>query len=79
MSSKEKRTAQLLQGTLYPARVRLEQCGWIKGGWGKIQNYREAKFYTVSRNGRKAPAGETTRWRTMSDLVERLLVEGTRA
>jgi PadR family transcriptional regulator PadR len=73
------RLLELNQGTLYPALVRLEQYGWIKGCWGKTQNNREAKFYTVSRTGRKALAGETTRWRTRSDLVERLLVEGTRA
>ena len=70
------RLLELNQGTLYPALVRLEQYGWIKGCWGKTLNNREAKFYTITRAGRKALAEETTRWRTMADLVERLLVEG---
>jgi len=70
---------ELNQGTLYPALVRLEQHGWIKGAWGKTENNREARFYTITAAGRKALEKETSNWRRMSDLVERLLVEGTRA
>ena len=66
----------LNQGTLYPALVRLEQQGRIKGTWGKTESNREAKFYAITRAGQKALAEETLRWRRMSGLVERLLSEG---
>jgi transcriptional regulator len=67
---------QLNQGTLYPALVRLEQQGRIKGTWGKTETNREAKFYAITRAGQKALAEETLRWRRMSGLVEKLLSEG---
>ena len=66
----------LNQGTLYPALVRLEQQGRIKGAWGKTENNREAKFYAISKAGQKALAQETLRWRRMSGLVEKLLSAG---
>jgi PadR family transcriptional regulator, regulatory protein PadR len=66
----------LNQGTLYPALVRLEQQGWIKGTWGKTESRREAKFYAITKAGVKALADETVRWRRMSGLVEKLLSEG---
>ncbi len=65
----------LNQGTLYPALVRLEQQGWIKGAWGRTENNREAKFYSITKAGEKALEKETERWRRMATLVERLLVE----
>lgn len=65
----------LNQGTLYPALVRLEQYGWIKGSWGKTENNREAKFYAITKTGEKALGKETERWRKMAGLVERLLLE----
>jgi len=65
----------LNQGTLYPALVRLEQYGWIKGSWGKTENNREAKFYAITKAGEKALGKETERWRKMAGLVERFLVE----
>jgi len=64
---------QLNQGTLYPALVRLEQQGWIKGTWGKTENNREAKFYAITKAGGKALAEETIRWRRMSGLMDNLL------
>src|SRR5690349_15679888 len=67
---------QLNQGTLYPALVRLEQQGRIKGTWGKTETNREAKFYAITKSGEKALAEETARWRKMSGLVEKLLSEG---
>src|SRR6202035_143068 len=66
----------LNQGTLYPALVRLEQQGWIKGAWGTTESKREAKFYAITKAGQKALAQETLRWRRMSGLVEKLLAEG---
>jgi PadR family transcriptional regulator PadR len=65
----------LNQGTLYPALVRLEQQGWVKGTWGTTETNREAKFYAITRGGQKALAEETERWRQLSGLVERLLTE----
>ena len=66
----------LNQGTLYPALVRLEQYGWIKGSWGRTENNREARFYSLTKTGTKALQSETERWRRVSGLVDRLLVEG---
>ena len=66
----------LNQGTLYPALVRLEQQGRIKGTWATTESNREAKFYAITRSGEKALAEETLRWRRMSGLVDKLLSEG---
>jgi PadR family transcriptional regulator, regulatory protein PadR len=65
----------LNQGTLYPALVRLEQQGWIKGKWGKTESGREAKFYSITASGQKELERETQRWRQMSGLVDKLLSE----
>ena len=67
---------QLNQGTLYPALVRLEQQGRIKGTWRRTESNREAKFYAITKGGQKALAEETLRWRRMSGLVDKLLSEG---
>lgn len=67
---------RLNQGTLYPALVRLDQQGFIRGAWGKTESGREAKFYSITKSGRKALAAETERWRRMSGVVEKLLSEG---
>jgi PadR family transcriptional regulator PadR len=69
------RLLNLNQGTLYPALVRLEQYGWIKGSWGRTESNREAKFYSITKAGEKALNNETLRWRRMAGLVERLLIE----
>ena len=69
----------LNQGTLYPALVRLEQYGWIKGSWSKTDPGREAKYYAITAAGRKALHEETEHWRRTSDVIERLLVEGSQA
>ena len=65
----------LNQGTLYPALVRLEQQGWIKGAWDKTENGREAKYYSITRSGQKALSDETRRWRRLASLMEKLLCE----
>ncbi|HWC98157.1 MAG TPA: PadR family transcriptional regulator [Candidatus Sulfopaludibacter sp.] len=65
----------LNQGTLYPALVRLEQQGWIKGAWGTTESNREAKFYSITRSGQKALSEETERWRQLSGLMEKLLAQ----
>jgi transcriptional regulator len=66
----------LNQGTLYPALVRLEQQGWIKGAWGKTETNREAKFYAITKPGLKELEAETARWRQVAGLVDKLLAEG---
>lgn len=68
---------RLNQGTLYPALVRLEQQGRIKGTWAKTESNREAKFYAITKAGQKALAQETRRWRQMSGVMEKLLAEET--
>src|SRR5262245_38923161 len=52
----------LNQGTLYPALVRLEHKGWIKGAWQTTESNREAKFYTITKSGLRALNEETARW-----------------
>jgi transcriptional regulator len=64
----------LNQGTLYPALVRLEQRGHIKGAWQKTENNRDAKYYAVTRSGTRALEKETVRWRRLAGLVDRLLL-----
>jgi PadR family transcriptional regulator PadR len=63
------------QGTLYPALVRLEQNGWIKGTWGKTDSSREAKYYAVTKAGLKGLEQETQRWRQMAGVMDKLLTE----
>ena len=66
---------ELNQGTIYPALLRLEQKGWIKGAWGQTETHREAKFYTITRSGEKALERETEKWRRLAGLVDKLLLE----
>jgi PadR family transcriptional regulator PadR len=69
---------QLNQGTLYPALLRLEQKGWISAKWGTSDNNRRAKFYTLTRAGRKQLARETEDWQRIVDVIARMLAsEGT--
>ncbi len=65
----------LNQGTLYPALVRLEQRGWIKGTWQKTENNREARYYAITRSGARALEKQTVRWRRLAGLVDKLLLE----
>jgi transcriptional regulator len=64
----------LNQGTLYPALVRLEQKGWIKGTWQRSANNREAKYYSLTRSGRRGLEEQTRRWYRLAGLVGKLLV-----
>ena len=65
----------LNQGTLYPALVRLEQQGWIQGSWGRTETNREARFYAITRGGRKTLNEETVRWHRLAGFMEKLLRE----
>ena len=64
----------LNQGTLYPALVRLEQKGWIKGVWQRTETNREAKYYSLTKSGQRAAQEQAERWRRLSGLVEKLLL-----
>ncbi len=65
---------RLNQGTLYPALVRLEQKGWIRGSWQRTENNREAKFYALTPAGGRALRRAAERWRRLAGLVDRLLL-----
>ena len=65
---------QLNQGTLYPALVRLEQQGFIKGTWQKTESNRDAKYYAITRAGVRALDKQTQRWRRLAGLVDKLLL-----
>ena len=64
---------QVNQGSLYPALHRLEQQGLITAEWGASENNRQAKFYELTRTGRKQLADETRNWERMSGAVARIL------
>jgi PadR family transcriptional regulator PadR len=63
----------LNQGTIYPALVRLEQRGWIKSKWGVSENNRKAKFFEITKAGRRRLTEETDEWRRMVGIISRLL------
>ena len=64
---------QLNQGTLYPALLRLEQRGWIASKWGVSENNRRAKYYSLTRTGRKQLNEEEESWDRMSTMINRVL------
>jgi PadR family transcriptional regulator, regulatory protein PadR len=67
----------LNQGTLYPALVRLEQKGWIKGTWQRTESNREAKYYAITKAGTRALDKQAERWRRLAGLVDKLLLGQT--
>ena len=64
---------QLNQGTLYPALLRLQQMGWITSKWGASDNNRRARFYAITRAGRKQLAEEAENWERMSGIIARFM------
>ena len=64
---------ELNQGTLYPALVRLEQREWIRSSWGVSANNRRARFYSLTKGGRKQIAVETESWERMASVITRML------
>jgi transcriptional regulator len=65
----------LNQGTVYPALLRMEQKGWIASEWGVSENNRRARFYSITRAGRKQLARETDLWERTVAMLTRLLAE----
>jgi transcriptional regulator len=66
---------QLGQGTLYPALYRLERQGLVRSEWRTTENNRRARYYTLTRQGRKQLADELAHWRRMSHAIN-LVLEG---
>jgi PadR family transcriptional regulator, regulatory protein PadR len=64
---------QLNQGTIYAALARLLQRGWISAAWGASENNRKARFYSITKAGRKQLAAETQNWQRIADVIGRVL------
>lgn len=67
---------QVPQGSLYPALHRLERRGWIKAEWGTSDNNRRAKYYVLTRSGRRQLAAETESWRKLVAAVGLVIAMG---
>ncbi len=65
---------QLNQGTLYPALLRLQERGWIVSKWGVSENNRKAKYYSLTRAGRRQLVEEVESWDRMSAMINRVLM-----
>lgn len=61
------------QGSLYPALYRLEEQGWITSEWGSSDNNRQAKYYSLTKAGRKQLVAETENWQRISAAIEQVL------
>jgi transcriptional regulator len=64
---------QLNEGTVYTSLLRLQQQGWISSDWGVSENNRKARFYSITRAGRKQLARETENWARISGVIGRVL------
>jgi PadR family transcriptional regulator PadR len=72
----QRRSAEVLnveEGSLYPALYRMERQGWIEAEWGQSESNRRAKFYALTRSGRRELAAQTAQWRRMSVAIEGVL------
>lgn len=64
---------RLNEGTVYASLLRLAQKGWIHSEWGASDNNRKAKYYSISKSGRKQLVRETENWERISGLIGRVL------
>lgn len=64
---------QVNQGTIYASLLRLQQRRWISAAWGVSDNNRKAKFYSITRSGRKQLAAQTENWERIAGVIARLL------
>ena len=64
---------QLNQGTIYASLLRLQQRRWISASWGTSENNRRAKYYALTKAGRKQLAAEADKWERMAGVIGRLL------
>ena len=67
------------QGSLYPALYRLEERGWIRADWGTSENNRRAKYYELTRTGRRRLETEEASWARLSGAVNQVLLAGGRS
>ena len=63
----------LNQGTIYASLVRLQQRGWISAEWGASTNNRKAKFYAITKKGRKHLSEDAAHWERLSSVMDRVL------
>jgi transcriptional regulator len=68
-----KEAVQVPQGSLYPALHRLERQGWVSASWGASDNNRKAKYYALTRAGRRQLDAETDAWRKLAAAVHQIL------
>ncbi len=64
------------QGSLYPALYRLEEQGWIEAEWGSSENNRQAKYYKLTRAGRKQLDEEAANWQRLSAAIDQIMQAG---
>ena len=64
---------KLNEGTVYAALMRLQQQGWITSSWGASENNRKAKYYAITRRGRRQLTAETESWERMAGVIGRIL------
>ena len=69
---------QVNQGTIYLCLIRLVQKGWITAEWGTSENNRKAKFYSISKAGRRQLAAEAENWQRVSGVIGKLLLLGAK-
>ena len=68
---------RLNEGTVYASLVRLQQQGWVHSKWGASERNRKARFYSITRSGRRQLARETDSWERISSVIGRVLRLGT--
>jgi PadR family transcriptional regulator PadR len=66
-------TLRLNEGTVYTSLMRLQQRGWISATWGTSENNRKAKYYAITRSGRRQLTAETKNWERIASVITRLL------
>jgi transcriptional regulator len=67
------RVLEVRQGSLYPALHRLERAGWIKACWGASENNRRAKYYELTKSGRKRLASDQSEWKRLTAAVAQIM------
>jgi PadR family transcriptional regulator len=73
LATASKAFIQVEEGSLYPALHRLEHRGWVAAEWGPSEANRRAKFYALTRSGRKALTAETTAWQQMQQAISSVM------
>jgi len=73
IQERSKDVLQVEEGSLYPALHRMEKRGWIEASWGASESNRRAKFYALTRDGRREYAAQNENWQRVSGAIERVL------